>query len=149
MTARTAERTQFLSGLLNCAIEGGITEWAEIHSYRWQGLENTTGSVATIREVVENWSETTPIPGQLVACYEIEHEIDVDTVARGIRMIASGRVRYVNPGYPADRTRAGRIHARLYRQNSSNGMNCELGDYDSVDADAIVQAGIFEELRYG
>lgn len=149
MTARTAERTEFLSGLLNCAIEGGIKEWAEVHSYRHQGLEATSGSIATIREVIENWSKTTPAPGQPVTCYEIEHEIDVDTVARGIRMIASGRIRYVNPGYPADLARAGRIHARLHRQNSSNGLNCELGDYDSVDADAILQAGIFEEIRYG
>ncbi|MEW2018760.1 hypothetical protein [Rhodococcus sp. NPDC076796] len=153
MTARTAERTQFLSSLLSCAIESGLDKWAEVHEYRCGGLDTTTGPTATIHETVSDWSNMAARgrgSGRgTVARYEVGHELDIDIVARGIRLIASGRVKYTNPEYPADRdTEAVRGHARLRCQNSSNGADCEFGGYDAADADAIVQAGLFDELKY-
>ncbi|PZU04633.1 MAG: hypothetical protein DI630_00525 [Gordonia sp. (in: high G+C Gram-positive bacteria)] len=137
MAERTAQRTQFLSGVLSCAIEGGIKHWAGVAEYQWEGLETTTGARATIHEPANDNSDP------------IVHVIDVDVIARGITAIASGRTSYANSGYRADRGLVtGQSHARLRRLNASNGADCELGDHDSDDADAIVQAGLFGEVRY-
>lgn len=62
----------------------------------------------------------------------VEYEVNLDTIARGVRKL-------VNYFAPTDK-----IALRLAIRT-----NGEDGDFDSCDADAILQFGIFGQLVYG
>lgn len=68
MTTRTAARTQFLTDIYVCALEGGIGYWSTCIEYRWS---------TTQRAVIEDLEDAV-------------HEITLDTIARGINAVADG-----------------------------------------------------------
>ncbi len=70
MTTRTTARTQFLTDIYVCALEGGIGYWSTCIEYRWS---------TTQRAVIEDLEDAV-------------HEITLDTIARGINAVADGSV---------------------------------------------------------
>ena len=70
MTARTAARTQFLTDIYVCALEGGIGYWSTCIEYRWS---------TTQRAVIEDLEDAV-------------HEITLDTISHGINAVADGSV---------------------------------------------------------
>lgn len=65
---------------------------------------------------------------------EHPHTIDLNTIARGIRAITTHRV-HTNPAHRQRIAAADRAH--------------DAADLDAADADAIIQAALFGEIRYG
>lgn len=125
---RSAERKEFLGALLTTAIEGGVNYWAQVVEYKWDCDEPYA---------------------VLVDCEEAEEDeperllVDLDVIARGINKIASGEVGFYNMGYEGD------SNTRMLVLNRTNGTDDRLGDYDALDADAVVQAGLFGEIVFG
>ncbi|MCF3941525.1 hypothetical protein [Gordonia tangerina] len=114
MTTRTDARTSFLTDIYTCALEGGIGYWSTCTEYRW-----STTQRAVIEEIDND---------------DREHVITLDTVARGLNAITTGRIR---------------LHEKLRRHITAASRANDAGDIDAGDADLIVQAGIFGEITYG
>lgn len=70
---------------------------------------------------------------------DVSYFIDSAGVERGISKIVQGRVEYHNSGYRESRKRWALLSA-------TDGGE---GDYDAIDADCVVQADMFDEIRYG
>lgn len=120
-----SERDQFLFDVFVTALEGGINYWSETNDYHiWSDeaatVEDLDGFYANVTNVVDYTGE--PV------------RIDASVVRRGLRAIGNGNVRIAD----SYRTRIGRA-------NRAN----DAGEIDALDADAIVQAGLFGEVRYG
>jgi len=114
---------QILADTITTAIEGGIGYWSLCTEYKWQDRE----------------------PHEVLAKVEIEPElkdeededeylIDCSVVQRGLKRLLDGSVQI-------DHTIMGYIHQSL-------GDN-DAGMIDAIAADCIVQAGLFNEVRYG
>ena len=112
MATRTAARTEFLADIYVCALEGAIGYWSTCIEYRWS---------ATQRAIVEDLDEA-------------EREITLDTIARGLTVIADGSVA---------------VSDDLRRVILAAGRGNDAGDVDANAADVIVQAGISGEVIYG
>lgn len=123
--ARTIERNEMLSDIL-CTALSGIRYYAEIIEYAKDGHS------AIIRPYEDYEDGVT------------EYPITLDTVARGLRRLADGTVTdYAgNSGYSKNfRSRM----ISLYRDKGP----LPDEDYDAIDADNIVQAGLFGAIVYG
>ncbi|WP_055476468.1 hypothetical protein [Gordonia sp. HS-NH1] len=84
MTTRTNARTQFLTDIYVCALEGGIGYWSRCIEYRWS---------TTQRAVIEDLED-------------VVHEITLDTIARGINAVADGSVAVSDSDYLRNLIRA-------------------------------------------
>ena len=119
--ARTAERNEMLSDIWVTAVSC-VRYWAEIE--KWDAKE----MVFRPHEPYEDGVET--------------YTVTIDTISRGLRLCANGEVEAYNSGYEDKfKTRM----SRLYRDKGP----IPDEDYDAVDADIILQAGVFGELVYG
>jgi hypothetical protein len=133
---RSSERTEFLSDIITTAIEGGTGYWAQVSQYQYVmdgelsvcvGKRNGDGAKATIHELDEDDVEGSGYKKEGVV-------IDIDTIAHGIGLILSGKVG---------------IHDRLEELLKRGNERNDAGDVDADVADMIVQAALFEEIRYG
>lgn len=121
-----ADRAQELRDIFTTALEGGIDYWARLIQYR-----NRDGQPprATIREYEH---PDGPGPGPLLI-------IDTAVIERGLLRLAAGTCPVGGrPMEPA----AIRKWAGVHRLP-------DAGELDANDADVIVQAGLFHEVRYG
>lgn len=66
---------------------------------------------------------------------------DLETIERGLVAVAAGNADYLNAGY-GDNTQD-RI-ASLDRDNAMGSA-----EYDAIDADCLLQIGLWGEIRYG
>ena len=106
--------------IITAAVEGGIGYWSDTITCKWtEGPEHTTATVLEIGDGDEN---------------PPAHVITLDTIVKGIRRILSGSVKIDN-----------QIHGYVALAVAEN----DAGFIDSVAADCIVQAGLFDELVYG
>jgi hypothetical protein len=122
MATRTAEREEFLADIIVTAVEGGTGYWADVEQYRHDTPAETR---ATLFEMDED------APGG----YSTNGEaVTLDTIAHGIGLIRE-RIVPINSNYRLE----------ILRADAQN----DAGMIDAEYADAIVQAALFGELRYG
>ncbi len=121
-TPRSAEREQFLRDVFTTALEGGIGYWARFMSYR-----NRDGEPfgATVRECDDD------------ECRDLV--IDAEIIERGLQGLADGTVTF--GGSP--------MSASAHRFWAGMLAVPDAGEIDADDADEIVQAGLFGDVRYG
>jgi hypothetical protein len=128
---RTPERSEFLSDVVTTALEGGIGYWSEASVYKWwsptldggtaehhDGLGN---AYAVIDEVGDGDRD------------RVEHLINLDVVATGIRRIVAGDV----------------VHEDMTKTIREADRDNDASLLDAADCDAIVQVGLLAEVRYG
>ena len=113
---------QTLHGLFTTALEGGIGYWSVASAYHWR-LPNGEDDLDGFYADVEETEVRDPVA----------HRIDADTILCGLRYFAQ----------PGDGYRRVRAVARAIL------LGDDEVDYDADDADAIVQAGLFNEVVYG
>lgn len=116
--------TETLYHLFTAALEGGIGYWSLCTQYRWRlanGETDFEGFYAVIEET-ESGEDTPPV-----------HRIDAACILRGLLHFAA----------PGDGYRHVRSVARAIL------LGDDEVDYDAIDADCIVQAGIFNKVVYG
>jgi hypothetical protein len=115
---------QLLFDVFITALEGGINYWAMVHKYKHQnpnGGEDLNGFSATVSDVEED--------GPLVT-----FEINKETIIKGFSMIMDPEFKIAND----------------LREDISNAIKEKDGSYiDASGADAVVQAGIFDEIVFG
>jgi hypothetical protein len=118
--ARTEEREQFLSDVVTIALEGGINYWADYRNYRnYQWGEGPT-SVE-----IKDMECGMPSPWRNISHASIE---------RGIKAIASGKVRF---------------SAEIMGWILAGSALDDAGEIDATAADCIIQAAMFGEIVYG
>jgi hypothetical protein len=128
-----AQLDELLFNAFITALEGGVQYWAEVDKYRWSvgdsKTEDTRGFRAVLRERSEHEHET-PQPWLVV---------DRAVMLRGLEHLANGTC-----------TWGGRELSKSY-QRKAIGWHAvpEHADIDANDADNIVQAGLFGDVRYG
>jgi hypothetical protein len=133
---RWASREQFYHDVFVTALEGGIGYWSVAEVYRWsRGDSETpdlTGFEARIIEVTDECSDT----------YEgaPRHTVTREVIARGIEALATGKATW------GGKALGPKLQAFYAGIDATNG---ESGDVDSSSADNIVQAGLFNDVRYG
>jgi len=130
---RSPERRALLHAVFITAIEGGITYWCSVKSYRWAKSgagEDYTDDIDNFRAVVIDDQDGT------------EYVIDAEVIAKGLNALANGTA--TSGGQPLNRD------GHLYRLACKlNGFGGNEVDYDAGDADNIVQAGLFNDIVYG
>lgn len=130
--ARSDERTTFLRDIITTAVEGGIGYWSQCSHYQWVDRDGTV-RVPVGRRLPELLAK-----GAFAVVYAEGGEdpltIDVETVARGLKLICEGG---------CDLNDRIRNAIRVANHESDAGM------LDADDADVIVQAGLLGEIVYG
>jgi hypothetical protein len=124
VTLTCAVDKQTLFYLFSTALEGGIGYWSVCTKYHWSlpdGEDDVEGFYADVEET-ETDEDDAPT-----------HRIDAQTIVRGLLYFAQ-------PG-------EGYKHVRQVARAVLMGDD-DL-DYDALDADCIVQAGLFGEVVYG
>jgi hypothetical protein len=120
--ARSEERTQFLAEVIVTAVEGGINDWAAVSVYKWVELPPSEWH-AVVHQLNDDES----------GYVDTGVKLDVDAVARGLRLIIDGKL--VNQA----------MLDCIRRADKGN----DAGEIDGYDASAIVQAGLYGEVIYG
>ena len=120
---RSPQRTQIYADIIVAAVEGGTGYWAAVSGYRWDCDPADTQVI--LHECDDDYDDGYKDDGVLVT---------IDTIAKGIA--------YFRESPPGD------SYFREFLRDLRN------NDWDSVDfdagiADQIVQAGLFDEVRYG
>ena len=134
MAKRSAERTDFLAGIIITAVEGGINYWAYARKYRWVDSNGKLYGNALSRlqdasvEVcdVEDFDDG---KGQW-------KKVTLDTIARGIGKIKRKEVSLSH----------GR---RKIVIAADRDPDKHAGNIDSDIADCVLQAGLFGTIIYG
>ncbi len=130
--ARSEERAQFLDSLITTAVENYGHGWFEVDEYE------TGGPVrATIRE--------TGSADPLV-------EVNRDVMARGIGVITRARLATFGDDGEclANATTGARlyVHPKMRQRIMAATRENEAADLDCIDAMAIMECGLFGEVRY-
>lgn len=141
----TTERKRFLHDIFVTAIEGGITYWASVEEYHWHAgnAENALDNLDLDGFFAQIIEEDAADDGKA-------HRIDINVIHRGIERILAAKAPYYDPN--GARTQCESIPgldrgtAAIVRQANHE---LDAGDIDAGIADAIVQAGLFEEIVYG
>lgn len=121
---RSPERTQFLNDLLITAIEGGMTsQWAEFRSIERDEELNIVKAV-----LVDEYDPVDMAPQSWT--------VTIDTMAKGLAVHRN------DPAF-TEQCEGGN---GLTLADRTNG---EDGDYDAIDADAILQLGLFGKVVFG
>lgn len=127
---RTEKREEFLSDILTTAIEGGVGYWSYTEDYRWDLEKYSADEIgATLSDCNDEDDPDFP-----------PTRVTLDTIAKGIGVIKQMENA---PNYFGD---GGSYWKQFLLADRTNG---EDGDYDSIVADWIVQAGLFGEIIYG
>lgn len=122
-TTRTAERTDFLEGIIVTAVEGGINYWSQVSGYRW--------SEGPVR----------------VTVHEIEDERTGESKEEGVKITADS----IDKAITAILEPGSTIRLRKDIVEAIATENREMdGSYiDAEIADCIVQVAMFGEVKYG
>lgn len=125
----TTIRDEYIHQIFVMAVEVGMLHWAETERYRWN-FKDARGNAVEARDFIAVSREAR---GELVewATPEVAHVIDRNTIIRGIHRAA--------------------MH---YREDAPaiwalNLCQWDSASFDAIDADTIVQFGLFGEHRYG
>lgn len=121
MSKRSAERLEFLSDIVITAIEGGIGYWSRVTDYTPVLADYTPDNVTTA-SIVETGDGDVSDP----------HTVTIETIARGLSHVRTEHHDYGN-------------RSRFVAADRDN----DAGEFDSCDADVLVQLGLFGEVRYG
>lgn len=133
-----------LHSVFTTALEGGIGYWSRARSYHWAtaAARHPDDSVLVVAGVAVALAFQ-PEDDLLGFHAEVEeseeddlprHTINRQTIIQGLQRLADGTV--TEGGQPWDR---GVLYvAKIVRD-----------DYDSLDADIVVQAGLFGDIKYG
>lgn len=113
--------------VLCTAIEGGITYWAEVLTYRWMDPERDyrPDTHATVRDAEDEEAEV--------------HTLNAQSIIWGLSRLASGEVGAGSPS--AEESWSDALRKVLAGDDEV--------DLDASDADCIVQAALFGEIVYG
>lgn len=151
---RSAERAEFLAGLVTTALEGGIGYWSAAEEYRWFDPDNDGGTAE-------------PGPGGTANAYAVivpdgeesdgDHwptlpdgrrgfRLDLDAVDRALALIRRGGV----PGWPD----GGQVRRDVLICDENNGQDVPgaeawAGDLDADAADWVAQVAVFGQVVYG
>ncbi|SKY97772.1 Uncharacterised protein [Mycobacteroides abscessus subsp. bolletii] len=117
-----AIRTRFLAAIMQRGIAHATT-WASILTW------DEDDRVAVVRDEEG--------PGQPT------HTVTLETIEAGLRRLSTGDLGYINPDRGDVDCAAARV--RIQESTRSDGVDSEL---DSSDCHAVLQAGIFGEVRY-
>jgi hypothetical protein len=134
---RSDERTEFLTDLLTTAIENGGHGWFTVDEYIWEDVA-PGGAYALVTEDD--------------GVHHEQHRIDLALITAGLTVIreavptqAAGGVVLLNAN----------THEKLYLSPAqrdkillADRTNGEEGDFDSIDALAIVECGLFGKVVY-
>lgn len=141
----TTERKRFLHDIFVTAIEGGITYWASIEEYHWcaGGAENALDNTDLDGFFAQITEEDVANDGH-------PHRIDINVLHRGIERILSAKAPYYDPNIARTQCESipglDRGTAAVVRQANHE---LDAADIDAGIADAIIQAGLFNEIVYG
>lgn len=126
MATRSKERTEFLGDVIICIAEDyGYNSWRQVSAYDWSD-EHPETNTATVHELADLEDE----PDISV------HKVTIETVATGIsRIMAPDNHLGLNNA----------IRRAVFNATVDN----DAGEIDAEVADCILQAGIFDEYRYG
>lgn len=126
MPTRSKERIEFLGDVIVCIAEDfGYNSWRQVSAYHWSD-EHPENNRVTVHELADLEDEA-----------DISvHKVTIDTVATGIRRILAED----NP-IGLNNTIVGAVAVAS--------VNNDAGEVDAEVADCILQAGIFDEYRYG
>jgi hypothetical protein len=123
VTLRVEVPDQFLANILTIAVESGISYWAGVISYRWLDVPP-----ARVRAVITEHSHD-----------DRQRILTIATIAHGLR-------RLLHPAFSLDEDTRRDITidlAVILRDPTFHGAQI-----DAIDADAIVQAALFNQIRY-
>lgn len=123
MTARSPERSKFLAYILVTALEGDTRHWADVENYETKDFDATGNANSLKATIADN-------EGQLG-----RFDIDIETIATGISRITAPTSEMVS----AD---------RIKMIAEASAVN-DAGDIDGELADAILQAGVFNDVPIG
>ena len=119
-----------LHSVFTTALEGGIGYWSRARSYHWATADDSVLVVAGEDDLLGFHAEIEESDEDGLP----RHIINRQTIVQGLQRLADGTV--TSGGQPWDR---GVLYvARIVRD-----------DYDSLDADIVVQAGLFGDVKYG
>lgn len=132
-TTRSDARANFLATVLTTAIEGGIGYWSSVEDYEWgypdlgcsNGEPLPAGAQSYARALIweDESDDVTPL------------EVNVETIAKAFGKIREDRLNLL---------KLGEARSRFLEADREND-----GDLDALDADMIVQIGLFGEVVYG
>lgn len=129
--ATLSEAARDLANSIVCtAVEGGITYWAKVLTYRWQDPKRDyrPDTHATVRDAEDEDEEEPWI-----------YEINAQSIILGLSRLASGEVGAGSPA--AEESWSDALRKVLAGEDDLN--------LDASDADCIVQAALFGEIVYG
>jgi hypothetical protein len=149
MTTTNLYRHQFVLDIFTTALEGGIGYWSYALNYHWQaddGTDDVMGFYADIivplSDLPEGDTPVTPVEVDLplagpTACGKLR--IDRSVILKGLRLGATT----AEAGNYYWQCGCGKPPLVLTDES------CEDWDYDALDADAIVQYGLFGKVVFG
>lgn len=141
MSARSAERAQFLADIITGAVEGGTGYWAIVLRYRWMDLppekvhavlmiEDDEDEIIAVLDLRLGRRPT--VDDALSAGHAFL--LDIDAVSNGLAAIREND-RICNEG----------LRALIVSADRAN----DAGSIDANAADVIAQAAMFGEVIYG
>lgn len=139
MTKRSDERANFLANVLTTAIEGGSNYWAAVSEYRWGYHDIGQSNGQPLPADQQAYAEAVIEDSGDFADEDPDFEptkVDLETIAKGLGLLRAGELQYIAPS----------LRANILLADRTNG---DEGDIDAVDADAILQLGVFGEVIYG
>jgi hypothetical protein len=157
MTARSAEREEFLASIVTTAVEGGTGYWATVSEYEWDGLpdrevfavlhETYEPGEDDDTEVIEsNGSVQARLLGLPPETYRAQGmKLDITAVAKAVGKITRGEVIVGEFGSEFNRP-LGDYAVKTIKEASDEN---EGGMIDSDLADIIAQVALLGIVRYG
>jgi hypothetical protein len=151
--ARSAQRAEFLAGIVTTALEGGIGYWSAAEGYRWFAPDLAGGTAEPGPGGTANaWAVIVPEEGcdgdhwPTLPDGSRGFRVDLDAVELGLRRIAAGGVRGLSD---TGSTRRLVMVCDRFDGRDVDGAQYWTGDLDSDAADVIVQVAVFGEVIYG
>jgi hypothetical protein len=132
MASDKTSRDQFLHYLFTTALEGGIGYWSRCLTYRWSVGDSSTDDLKGFEAVIIEEGED--------GGDEVKLTINRDVIAKGLRLLSEGKATYGGKEL-SPRKRAFYVGLSL--------TNGDGHDWDAWTADEVVQAGLFNDVRYG
>lgn len=111
-----------LADVITTAIEGGINYWASVSVYKWENLP-----FEDVHAVIHDGKDD-----------DKEYSVTVATIYQGLKNILEESVKYNVGDGPS-----------ILAMTQVFVLSGDAGDVDAGDADNIVQAGLFSEIKYG
>jgi hypothetical protein len=136
MSGDKTSRDQFLHYLFTTALEGGIGYWSQAESYRWSVGDSNTDDLKGFKAVIIDTVTYAEVDGEPASRYTIDRAV----IAKGLNALAKGTATWggkeLHPSKVA-------FYVGLAATNGDG------ADWDANTADEVVQAGLFNDVRYG